>query len=126
MRRRSGRDRERPAGHLLGDEAVGHHVGVGAAVGLRVPEAEIAELADTPEELRRELRPLVDRLARRDDLGVDEPRDGLTEPLLLGREADHRRIFFRSSFVAGPSTRRSTPPPAITTPYSLRAASIDT
>src|SRR5713226_5078179 len=118
--------RERAARQLLGEEAVGHHVGVGAAVGLRVAEAEVAELAQAPEELRRELRPLVERLGRRRHLGVDEPRDGPAEVFLLRGEADHARTFFRSSRVAVSSTRRSIPEPAITTPYSRRAAPTDT
>src|SRR5207244_11292193 len=110
----------------LGEERVGHHAGAGAPVRLRIPEPEIAELADSLEELRRKLGALVDRLGRRHDLGVDESGDRLSELLLLGGERDHDRRARRSSSVAGSSIDSSVPRATMTTPYSRRAASTDT
>ena len=78
------------------------------------------------EELRGKLGALVDRLGRRHDLGVDESGDRLSELLLLGGERDHDRSARRSASVAGSSIDRSAPRATITTPYSQRAASMDT
>src|SRR5207245_11477656 len=124
-RRRRGAP-ERAAREALGKEAVGHHVRAGAAVRLGVAEAEIAELADALEERPRELGARVDRLRGRHHFGVHEPGDGAAELFLLRRELDHRRTLLRSSRVARSSTRRSSPVPVIITPYSSRAASIET
>src|SRR4029453_4938562 len=129
LHRRRGRDRQRAPRQLLGEEAVRHHVSVGAAVLLGIAEAEIPELADTFEELGRKLRALVDRLRRRYHLAVDESRDGLAKLFLLGGELNHVRAVLISSRrrrVASASTDSSAPEPPIPTPYSRRAASIET
>src|SRR2546422_10074931 len=89
LHRRGGGHRERAARHLLREEAVRHHVGAGAAVRLGVAQPEVAELADALEELGWKLRALVERLRGRNDLGVDEPRDGLAKLFLLCGESDH-------------------------------------
>src|SRR4029453_3761189 len=126
LHRGGGRHRQGAACQLLGEEAVRHHVGAGAPVGLRIAKPEVAELSDPLEELRRKLRAFVDRLGLWYDLGVDEPGDRLPELLLLGGERDHDRSARRSSLVAGPSIDRSAPRATITTPYSRRAPSTDT
>src|SRR3990170_1259974 len=133
-----GGERHRAARQLLGEEAVGHHVGPGPAVGLRVAEAEVAQRAEAREELARELRALVEGPGRGHDLGVHEPRDGAAELLLLVGEADHARLAARRAAVASTSTLNAVGAPSrptfgpapgtgtSTTPYASRAASAET
>ena len=68
---------------LLGEEAVGHHVGVGAAVGLGVAETQEALLGEAPEEGARELARGVEARGLGHDLRVHEAGDGRPERLLL-------------------------------------------
>ena len=83
LHRRERGDGHRAAGQLLGEEAVGHEVRLGPAVGLRVAEGEVPLLPETPEERARELPGLVERVSDRRHLGVDEAGDGPPELLLL-------------------------------------------
>ncbi len=123
-RRRRG-DRQRAPRELLGEQAVRHHVGVGAAVPLGIAEGQVPELADAPEQPGRELPALVERRRRRRHLRVDEARHAPAELLLLARERDHPGAPRRRR-VAASSTRRSRPAPVRTTPYRSRAASTET
>src|SRR6185436_8544456 len=130
------RQRQGAARQLLGEEAVRHHVGVGAAIALGVAQAEPALRAEALEELAWELAALVERVRLRRHLGVHEARHRAAELFLLGRERDHGRPvggeptrvpleplrLARSTAVA----RASICSPTITTPYASRAISIDT
>src|SRR5262249_27158764 len=92
------RQRHRPAGQLLGEETVGHHVGVGAAVRFRVAEGEEALLGQAAKEGARKLAGLVQGGRPGGDLGVHQARDRRPEGLLLGAQPEvegHGRTMLR-------------------------------
>src|SRR5262244_291631 len=86
---RGGGHRQRAARQLLGEETVGRHVGVGAAVLFGIAEAQPTQLADASKQRDRELAALIHHLRGWYHFGGHEARHALAELLLLGRERDH-------------------------------------